>query len=171
LCLLDLIRARQSVRGYKPDAVEEEKLSLVIEAGRLAPSAMNQQDWKFVIVREKELIEKLMHACYEQRFVGEAPVFLALCTDNHGTMRCGQPAGTIDCSIALSFMMLQAAELGLGTCWLGSFRENAVREILKIPDSYSVVATTPLGYPTVVGVEKGRKPLEEVVAYDDHWEF
>ena len=77
--LIDAIKARQSIRRYESRPVEEEKLNQVLEAGRLAPSAMNQQDWKFVVVRDKALIAQLVPACCDQGFVGEAPVFLAVC--------------------------------------------------------------------------------------------
>ena len=169
--LLKLIELRRSVRAYQSKPVENEKLALVLEAGRLAPSARNGQDWKFVVVQDKALIEKLVPACCDQKFVGEAPAFLAICSDDHGLMRCGQPVDTVDCSIALSFMMLQAAELGLGTCWLGSFYEDAVREILHIPEQYRVVAVTPLGYPVSEPKQRPRKPIEVLVAQDDQWAF
>ena len=169
MALLEIIQARQSIRHYRADPIEEEKLSLILEAGRLAPSARNRQDWKFVVVRDKALIQKLVHACCDQKFVGGAPAFLAVCTDNHSVMQCGQPSGTVDCSIALSFMMLQAAALGLGTCWLGSFREEEVKALLRIPAAYTVVAATPLGYPATKEDGKGRKPISEVVVYDDQW--
>ena len=78
-------------------------------------------------------------------------------------MRCGQPARTVDCSIALSFMMLEAAEQGLGTCWLGAFEQEGVRRALHIPPEYDIVAVSPLGYPAEEGRPRSRKPLEELV--------
>jgi len=164
------ISNRRSIRKYSSKPVEEEKLMKVLEAGRLSPSANNRQNWKFIVVRDEETRKKLAAACGNNTFVAEAPVTLVICgimTDND-IMMCGQPRHTVDCSIATSFMILQAYELGLGTCWLGAFREPEVKEILNIPDNVRVVAITPLGYPDQEPVSRGRKSLNEVVCFDQY---
>jgi hypothetical protein len=106
MTVFEAIEARKSIRAFKDQRIEKEKLLKVLEAGRQAPSAGNQQAWKFIVVQEKGLIGKLMEACNGQKFVGEAPAVLVLVANSPRQMMCGQPARTVDCSIALSFMML-----------------------------------------------------------------
>ena len=170
MSVLDVIKNRRSVRKYRSAPVEEEKLAMVLEAGRLAPTANNAQQWKFIVVRDKELIKKLVPACGGQSFIGEAPVILVICAvGDERMMYCGQPAAAVDCSIALSFMILEAAELGLGTCWLGYFNNDKVKRVLNIPAGNSVVAVSPLGYADETPPVRSRKSVSEVVAYDG-WE-
>ncbi|MDR1061202.1 MAG: nitroreductase family protein [Clostridiales bacterium] len=165
--VLDVARARRSIRKYLPKPVEDEKLQQVLEAGRIAPTASNAQKWRFVAVRDPETIKKLVNACGGQAFVGEAPVFLAACADGPDrVMNCGQKARVIDCSIAMSFMILTAAELGLGTCWLGNFSNDKVKRLLGIPDDSDVIAVTPLGYPGESPDPRPRRPMGEVVSYE-----
>src|SRR6266568_829480 len=152
------IRERRSIRAYLGYPVEEEKLRLVLEAARLSPSARNRQEWRFIVVQERETREKLAVAANGKQFVGEAPVIIVACaTEAEYVMSCGQLAGTVDTSIAFSFLILQAQELGLGTCWLGAYNENEVKEILGIPPHVRVVAMTPLGYPAQSPEAKPRK--------------
>ena len=163
MTVMEAIQERHSVRHYAAKPVEEEKLQKVLEAGRLAPSANNEQAWKFVVVTDPELREKMVEACHNYAFVGEAPVILAVCSDHIRSMRCGQPARTVDCSIALSFMMLEATELGLGSCWIGAFEEDKVRSLLNVPPEFQIVAVTPLGYPEGKVDSHPRRPLGEIV--------
>ena len=161
------IRERRSVRAYRDVAVEEEKLALVLEAGRLSPSARNRQEWKFIVVRERETLEKLAAAATHGRFMAQAPLAIVACaTEGEYHMSCGQLAGSVDTSIAMAYMILQAQELGLGTCWLGGFSEQAVKEILGVPAGARVVAITPLGYPAETPSPRPRKPLDEIVSYE-----
>jgi nitroreductase len=139
-----------------------------VEAGRIAPSASNEQKWKFIVVTELSLKLKLVKACYNQSSVAKAPAVLVICACDERNMRCGQPARTIDCSIALTFMMLEAVELGLGTCWLGDFYSDQVREILNIPEDFSVIAVAPIGYPTNTNQRSlTRKKKDEIVSYNE----
>ena len=165
MTVMEAINERKSIRAYTGEPVENDKLNHVLEAGRLAPSARNEQTWRFYAVKNPSLREQMKEACYGQNFVGEAPVVLVVCASDVRDMRCGQPARTIDCSIALSFMMLAAAEQGLGTCWIGSFSPDDIRKILHIPEEYDIVAVTPLGYPAAEGNPRSRKPLENIVEY------
>jgi nitroreductase len=161
------IKQRRSVRAYKPAQVEEEKLKNVLEAARLAPSASNRQDWNFVIVRKKETKKKLARAAFGQSFIGEAPVVIVACgTEPEAIMACGQPTSTVDVSIACAFMMLEAYEQGLGTCWIGAFNEDEVKKILKIPDPVRVVAVIPLGYPDEGPSQRERKDFNEIVCFE-----
>jgi nitroreductase len=165
--LMEAIKRRRSVRSYQDRAVEEEKLLRVLEAGRLAPSARNMQDWKFVVVRDQDLRRKLAEAARNQEFVGQAPVVIAACGTSDYVMTCGQLTYPIDVSIAIDHMTLSAVEEGLGTCWIGAFYEDTVKEILQIPQSIRVVALLPLGYPAAEQAKPTpRKSLKEIVAYD-----
>jgi len=166
--LMDAVRGRRSVRSFRDQSVEEEKLEAVLEAGRLAPSARNMQDWKFIVVRDQATRQKLAKAARDQQFVGEAPVVIAACGTSDLVMTCGQPAYAIDVAIAVDHMTLAAQSLGLGTCWIGAFYEDQVREILGVPANIRIVALLPLGYPAQNARATPRKSLAEVVSYD-HW--
>lgn len=160
------IQTRKSIRKYDAKPVEQEKLTRVLEAGRLAPSAMNRQDWKILAVTEQDKIIKMQDACMGQKQVGMAPVTLVVCANNDVIMNCGQSKASVDCSIAMSFMMLAATEQGLGTCWLGAFEADKVRSVLDIPEDYTVVAVSPLGYRAEDPAPKPRKSAEEVICYN-----
>jgi len=122
------ISQRSSVRAYKSTDVEEDKLKKMLEAARLSPSASNRQDWRFIVVRNRETKKKLARAAFGQSFIGEAPVVIAACgTDSKSVMGCGQPTHTVNVSIACAYMILQAYELGLGTCWIGPLRRMKLR--------------------------------------------
>ena len=163
------IKQRSSVRSYKPDDVEEDKLKRVLEAARLSPSASNRQEWKFIVVKNKETKKKLAGAAFGQSFIGEAPVVIVACgTESKSVMGCGQPTHTVDVSIACSFMILEAYELGLGTCWIGAFKEDETKRILNIPESVRVVAVTPLGYPNEPPSQKSRKRLDQIVCFEKY---
>ena len=163
------ISQRSSIRAYKETPVEEDKLKKILEAARLSPSSSNRQGWKFIVVKNKETRKKIADAAFGQSFIGEAPVVIVACAIESKTiMACGQPAHTVDLSIACAFMILQATELGLGTCWIGHFREDAVKKILSIPESIRVVAMTPLGYPDQPPSKKTRKRLDQIVCFENY---
>jgi nitroreductase len=163
------ISQRTSVRAYKATDVEEDKLKKVLEAARLSPSASNRQDWKFIVVRNKETKNKLAKAAFGQSFIGEAPVLIVACgTETKSIMGCGQPTHTVDVSIACAYMILQAYELGLGTCWIGAFKEDEVKKTLNIPERVRVVAMTPLGYPNQPPSQKSRKSLDQIICLEKY---
>lgn len=159
----EIVQARHSIRKYEDRPVPREMLEAVLEAGRLAPSGKNAQTWRFTAVVEPGLKKKLMHACGGQRFVAEAPCVLVVWSEGDREMFCGQSAATVDCSIALSFMMLKAVELGLGTCWLGAFSAQEVKDALGLGPQVVVVAATPLGWPAEAPAPRPRKALGEIV--------
>jgi nitroreductase len=163
------ISQRHSVRAYKAKDVEEDKLKKVQEAAKRSPSASNRQDWKFIVVKNKENKKKLAKAAFNQSFIGEAPVVIVACgTESKSIMGCGQPTHTVDVSIACAFMILEAYELGLGTCWIGAFKEDEVKKILNIPDHVRVVAMTPLGYLNQPPSQKFRKSLDQIVCFEKY---
>ena len=161
------INGRRSVRAYKSVEVEEEKVKRILEAARLSPSASNRQDWKFIVVRNMGTRKKLAKAAFGQSFVGEAPVVIVACgTEPKTTMACGQPTHTVDVSIACAFMILEAYDLGLGTCWVGAFNEGEVKKALEIPEPVRVVAVIPLGYPDEDLSQRPRKDLEQIICFE-----
>jgi nitroreductase len=163
------ISQRCSVRAYKATDVEEDKLKKILEAARLSPSASNRQDWKFIVVKNRETKKKLAKAAFGQFFIAAAPVVIVACGTEPKTMlACGQPAHTVDVSIAFAYMILQAYELGLGTCWIGAFSEDETKEILNIPEQIRVVAMTPLGYPDQPPSPKSRKALDQIVCNEKY---
>lgn len=163
--VFEVIRSRRSIRKYKPAPVEPEKLSQILEAGRLAPSAKNLQPWHLIVVTEEE-DRKALKTAYDADWFVNAPVIIVACGDPSTAWRRkdGEEFWKVDVSIAMQSMILAAWELGLGTCWIGAFNEDAARKTLKIPANIRVLAMTPLGYPDE---EKGevlnRKPVNEIV--------
>ena len=165
--IIDAIKERRSVRSYTDKPVEREKIDRLLEAARLAPSASNRQEWRFVVVTDQERRTQLVEAANNQKFVGQAPVVIAACAESDGhVMRCGQPCYPIDVAIAIDHMTLQAAAEGLGTCWIGAFYEEPARKILGIPEKIRVVELLTVGYPADKPRQRKRLPLKELV----HWE-
>ena len=167
--VFEAIQQRYSVRRYRPQPVEPEKLARVLEAARLAPSAGNRQEWRFIVVTDKEARQELIEAASGQEFVGQAPVVIAACAEtDEQVMPCGQPSYPIDVAIALEHIALQAVAEGLGTCWVGAFDEAAVKKVLNIPHAIRVVELMPLGYPADKPKPKQRLALEEIV-FPEKW--
>jgi nitroreductase len=166
----EAIQQRFSVRAYQDKPVEEDKLQRVLEAARLAPSAGNRQEWRFVVVRDAKPREHLAQAANGQTFVAQAPVVIVACASGaQHVMTCGQLCYPIDVAIALEHLALQATEAGLGTCWIGAFEEDEVRRILGIPAEVRVVELMSLGYPTVEAPAKRRLDMDEIVKWEK-WE-
>jgi len=132
------------------------------------------QEWKFVVVKDKGTLSKLVPACKDQKFIAEASVVIAGCSDNTDyIMAGGQPAYTVDLAISLEHMALMAAEFGIGSCWIGAFYEDKVKETLNIPSKVRVVNLLALGHPVQELskiVTTTRKELDEIVCYDK-WMF
>jgi nitroreductase len=168
--LYEAIRTRKSVRAWRERSVPEDALARVLDAARHAPSARNMQEWRFVVVSDPVLRRRLGAEAAGQEFVGAAPIVLACCAESDGRlMRCGQAAYPIDVAIAMDHLSLAAAAEGLGTCWIGSFDEGKVREILGIPPAVRVVQLMPLGYPVDPSpVEKQRLALSAIV-HQERW--
>lgn len=167
--VFEAISKRKSIRKYQNKEIEDEKLDKILESARIAPSAANRQEWKFIVVKNQETRDKLVEAANGQKFVGQAPVTIVACsTESERVMPCGQYAYTVDLSIAVSFMILEATELGLGTCWLGAYSEDAVKEILDIPEEIRTVAMFTLGYADNGSVNTPRKAIDEIVCYEKY---
>ncbi|UCC17945.1 MAG: nitroreductase family protein [Dehalococcoidales bacterium] len=167
--LKDAILQRKSIRGYESKPVPEDKLNTVLEAARMAPSGGNRQPWKFVVVRDEEKRKRLSEASGGQGHVAEAPVVIAAVgTMPENMMMCDVPGYPVDLSIAVDHMTLAAVDEGLGTCWIGAFKQEKARDILGVPKKCKIVALLTLGFPRDTGRPKDRKPLEEIVCYDTY---
>ena len=177
--MLKLIRSRQSDRKYHERPVEEEKLERIIEAGRMAPSACNAQPWKFIIVTEPALIEKIAEAASAKIlgmnvFVGQAPALIIIVRESvnltskiGGTIK-NKDYSHIDIGIAAGNICLQAEAEGMGSCMIGWFDERLVRKLLGIPSSKRVYLIITLGYSLSEKREKKRKPREVTVSHNKY---
>jgi nitroreductase len=164
----ELIRKRYSVRAYKPDPVEEEKLARIIEAARLAPTAANRQAFRVVVIPTKGR-EGELRRVYGREWFTQAPLVLAVCAlPAEGWVRKtdGWNAAEVDATIAMTHLILAAADEGLGTCWIAAFDPKAARDLLGLPEGVVPSAFTPLGYPADSPAPKKRKPVAELVRRD-----
>jgi nitroreductase len=158
----DAIASRLSIRRYAESPVPAEHMEQLFSALQLAPSANNGQNWEFVFVCNAELKRRLVGACSNQSFVANCTYFIAGIADP------GQKWHMVDITIALTNFTLQAADLGYGTCWIGAFDENAVKDILGIPDQRKVVICMTFGIPEGRHVLRGRKALETFIFQDQY---
>ncbi|MDK2964957.1 MULTISPECIES: nitroreductase family protein [Lacrimispora] len=144
----DVLRKRYSVRKYKDQLVEKEKLNKILEAGRLAPTAGNHQPQRILVVNSDEGIAK-MQECTPCHF--QAKLLFLVCYDkqaeHHNHYGDQRPYGEVDASIALTQMMLEAYNLGLGSVWVGLFNPELLRKNFDIPDHYEILGIMPVGYP------------------------
>ena len=168
--VFEAIGRRYSCRAYMDTPIEPEKLDKVLEAARLAPSAKNQQDWRFVVVTETQTKKKLAVAANNQAFVGTAAAVIAGCSVSDLVMTCGQGIAAIDVSIAMEHIALQATELGLATCWIGSFFPEKVRAVLGIDDDVEIIELMTIGYPADEKKATKRGPISNIVCYEK-WRF
>lgn len=168
---INLAEDRYSLRKFSTKPVEKEKLDLVLKAGRLSPTACNNQPQRILVIESEDALSKLKKCT---KFHFEAPVSLLVCYDKTVSWKRsfdGNDSGDVDASIVATHMMLQAAELGLGTTWVGYFDPAAVRKEFLLPDNIVPVALLPLGYPAEgagpnVQLHFSRKPIEETVFYN-----
>jgi nitroreductase len=162
----EVVEKRRSVRGYRKDPVEEDKLQRVLNAARLAPSAANRQPWRFFVVRDAALRAKLLEA-YSQKWFVEAPVIICACARPSEAWERGdgKSYADVDVTIAMDHLVLAATAEGLGTCWIGAFKPDRLRSVLGLPPDLEPVALTPLGYPAGAAKPTRRKALDEIVEY------
>jgi nitroreductase len=167
MSFLDLANKRSSVRGYDSGAVDESILNKVLEAGRIAPSAANQQPWHFIVVRDERQKLALKEA-YGKEWFWKAPVIIVICVEpsKAWTRQDGKNYAAVDGAIAMDHITLCAADLGLGTCWVGAFDPAKVKNILGLPDGIEPLAMTPLGKPVAPSLPKKRKSMDQIVHYE-----
>jgi nitroreductase len=165
---LELARARYSVRAYKPDEIEQEKIDQILQVISLAPTAANQQPFRIILIHSTGREEDLRHIYNKDWFV-QAPIIICACGIDRESWRRedGRPTTEIDVAIVMDHITLTAASLGLGTCWIGAFNSAEARNILKIPEYASPVLLCTLGYPADQPKEKERKPLGELIKYEN----
>lgn len=166
--LKTLIKQRFSVRNFKNVAVKKEDLCTILEAARFAPSAVNFQPWRFLVIQSKDGLNKI-YKIYNREWIKTAPaVIIALANKNESWKRKHdvKDFGDIDVAIALDHLTLQAAEIGLGTCWVCNFDAEQCKHLFKIPQNMEPVAIIPVGYPNTEIPEKKRKNLDEIVFWE-----
>lgn len=167
----ETVAARRSIRKYKQDAVPRETLTRILEAARLAPSWCNRQCHRYIVVSDSatrkmlgELVENPSAECYEK-----APYALVLCAEpSDSGFSSGKEYYLVDCGVSMEHLVLAATAEGLGTCWVGNFRENPVRNLLGIPHEVKVVGITPLGVPDEAPEARPRTELDRIV-FENAW--
>ena len=181
MALLDLIKHRKSVRDFLDRPVEREKIMMCLEAARLAPSESNSQPWRFIVVDDKQLKDKLCDAAFSgiyriNSFCKTAPVIVVVISEKSkflariGGMFRGTKYYLIDIGIAGEHFVLEAEDLGLGTCWIGWFNERAAKSILNIPQHKKIDILIALGYYNreKIGPEHSREPTEKIASFNSY---
>lgn len=177
LSLDQIIARRTSVRAYEPKPVPPEHIIAICEAARAAPSACNSQTWRFIVVTDRTIIKKIcreaMRPVIPNKWLAQAPVVIVGCSkldivaNRLGAGITGVEYYQIDLGIAMEHMVLKATELGLGTCWIGWFKEKKIRALLDIPGKIRVSALLAMGYPKIgTSAPKRRKPLNRILFFD-----
>jgi nitroreductase len=181
MTFLELVRHRKSVRNFLDTPVEKEKVMMCLEAARFAPSASNSQPWKFIVVDDKETKNRLCDSTFSgiyllNSFCKTAPVIIAVVSEKSnflvriGGMFRGTQYYLIDIGIACEHFVLEAEDLGLGTCWIGWFNENGVKSVLNIPRDKKIDILIALGYFSrdSRGPEHGREPLDKIASFNQY---
>jgi nitroreductase len=167
---IEAIRKRRSVRKYEETGVSEEQLDQVLETLRYAPSWANLQGWQVMVVRDSGIrakVSEVLEANPGQRAVAAAPVLIVVCMDPQASGALpGRDYFMVDAGILMDHIMLEAADIGLGTVFIGHFDEEGVRAALGVPAEYRIVGLTPLGVPAKMPGERPRKELTDVVHYE-----
>lgn len=171
--ILEAIKGRRSIRAFTKQDVLKETVEKLIDAATCAPSAGNIQPWEFVIVRKPEIKRKLAEAALGQSFIEEAPVVIVVCAnENRSSRGYGVRGKTLYCiqdtAAATQNILLTAHSLGLGTCWVGAFREEKVAEILRTPAGVRPVAIIPVGFPAETPSPRSKRPIKEIVHYETY---
>jgi nitroreductase len=165
----ELVSRRYSCRSYKTDPIEGADLQTILEAARIAPTAANRQPFRIIVIHTKGRAEELKEI-YHRDWFSQAPLVICACgVPGEGwerTRHDGRNYTMVDVAIVVDHITLQAADLGLGTCWVAAFNPEAARKILNLPDHVEPIAFTPLGYPNDDWQQKSRKPLDELVRYE-----
>ena len=177
--ILEAILSRRSIRRYKSNPVEDEKLKAMLESARLAPSGGNTQPWNFIIVRSDETRKQIVEACHRQNWMLQAPVLLVCVADIRTRIK--EQANIVlseespqielkqiirDTAIAIEHLVLQAESLGLSTCWVAYFEQEDIRPILSIPSDKYVVAVITVGYADESPRARPRRSLEEIIHFE-----
>ena len=166
---IELATKRSSVRDFEKKPVEKEKLLYILEAARIAPSAVNFQPWKFIVITKPDLLESVQ-SLYHRQWLATAPVIIiALGNHQKGWRRKSDDKDftEIDVAIAIDHLTLAATEQGLGTCWICNFDVEKCNRLLNIPDHLEPIALIPVGYPVEQpSMKKNRESLDRLVTWD-----
>ncbi len=168
--LYEAIKKRYSCRSYISKPIEKDKLDRILEAARLAPSAKNLQDWRFIIVTDEKKRKEVAAGANEQVFIATAPAIIVGCSNSDYAMRCGLKISLIDVAIAMEHIALAATAEGLATCWIGSFYPEKIRKVLDIPEKIEIIELMPIGYPADKETRRPRENVEKIVCYEK-WQF
>jgi len=160
--VLEAIKTRRSIRKYKPEPLPEEDLKKILKAAQRAPSAGNKQPWRFIVVRDDEMKDKLGKIARNQTWISEAGVIVIALAMDKKSPQVYERWAERDVMIAVEHMVLSAWGLGYGTCWIGAFTEESVKDLLDIPEEMTVINLLPIGVPAESPGEKTRKPFEEI---------
>jgi len=163
--VFEVIRTRRSVRKYRPEPIPDEKMNMILEVARLAPSAGNRQPWRFVLVQDADRKKAVAKAANDQMFLSDAAVIVTAVADPEGSAAWHEK----DTMIALEHMVLAATALGYGTCWIGAFDEDAIKHLLKIPARMKIVALLPIGVPDEKPAPRPRKEHSEIF-FKEEWQ-
>lgn len=165
----ELTQKRYSVRSYLSKPIEDEKLIEILKAGQVAPSAVNNQPWHFIVIRKPDN-HKQFSEIYHRDWFNEAPVYIVICGDHDQSWKRNEDNKDycdIDAAIAIDHMTLQATDLGIGTCWVCNFHVQKCIDFFNLPVHIKPIAILSLGYPSnQTPPQKKRKSLDEIV----HWE-
>lgn len=166
----ELMKKRYSCRSFTQKEVEQEKIDLILEVARLAPTAVNYQPQRILVINGKEKLSRLSECT---KYGWNAPIVMIVCYDKNTSWKRkfdGHDEGIVDASIVTTLMMMEIVDLGLGTTWIGSFDPQKVRTVYNIPDNYEIVSILPIGYPSEDSTPRGkhyeRKNIEETVFYN-----
>jgi nitroreductase len=163
--VFEAIKTRRSIRKYKPESIPDEKLEIILEAARLAPSAGNRQPWRFIMVQDADRKNALAEAANKQAFLKDAAAIAVAVGDPDASTRWHEK----DPMTALEHMVLAATALGYGTCWIGAFDEDALKCLLRIPAKMKVVALLSIGVPAEKPAAKPRKEISEIF-FKEEWQ-
>jgi nitroreductase len=161
--IVDSILSRRSVRKYENKEIPQEVVNQILEAGRQAPSAVNKQPIRFVVAKDSEITKSFSSALFN-RFVKDAPMVIVGCADVKSFLT-GKWA-VVDTTIALQNMVIAAWSLGVGSCWIGAFEEEKIKQLLKIPEKWKIVALVTFGYPAEESKPKKKKSIEELFGFN-----
>lgn len=161
--VMDVIKKRRSIRKFKDKSIDDNTIRKIIEMGTWAPSGMNNQPWKFVIIKDKELKDKVAECTKYSKIIKNAPVCIAVFLDNSQSYNRVKDIQAIGACI--QNMLLTIHAMGLGGVWLGEIlnRREEVEQILKVPSELELMAVVAFGYPAEPEKEGIRRPLDEVI--------
>lgn len=163
LSLVDIVLSRRSIRSYEKKEIPMDVLNQILEAGRQAPSAANRQPFHFIVVTDENIKKEFSKGLFN-RFIKNAPLIIVGCA-NTSALITGKWA-VVDTTIALQNMVIAAWAVGIGSCWIGDYKEKKVKQTLQIPEKWKVVALVSFGYPDEEPKPRKKKPITKLVSFN-----